>query len=239
MISAIPVRLAASRLAALLPSLLMLLALAWTPPGKAQTALDAALDEFLLSETRGLPGQVSTRIGQIDPRIRQAPCAAYEPFLPKGSTLWGRTTIGLRCLAPTTWTAYLQVNVKVVADYLVAARALPPGSTLDPADIAVRNGDLTTLPASVLTDPAQAIGKTMKSGLGAGQPLRGDFLAAPWVVQQGQIVKTLTRGPGFTVSSEGKALNNAAAGQVVQVRTSGGQTISGIARPGGVVEIAN
>jgi flagella basal body P-ring formation protein FlgA len=40
------------------------------------------------------------------------------------------------------------------------------------------------------------------------------------------------------VSSEGKALNNASDGQVVQVRAASGQTISGIARPGGMVEVS-
>jgi flagella basal body P-ring formation protein FlgA len=56
-------------------------------------------------------------------------------------------------------------------------------------------------------------------------------------VQQGQNVKTVSNGPGFSVSSEGKALSNAVAGQLVQVRTNSGETVSGIARPGGIVEV--
>ena len=52
-------------------------------------------------------------------------------------------------------------------------------------------------------------------------------------------VKTISSGAGFSVSSDGKALNNAAEGQVVQVRTNTGQTVSGIARPGGIVEISH
>jgi len=103
----------------------------------------------------------------------------------------------------------------------------------------VRSGDLNTLPTNVLTDQAQALGKTVKNGFSAGQAIRSDLLIAPWAVQQGQSVKTEANGPGFTVSSEGKALNNALAGQVVQVRTNSGQTVSGIARPGGVVEITH
>ena len=75
-------------------------------------------------------------------------------------------------------------------------------------------------------------------GRAAGQALRGDLLVAPWAVQQGQTVRTVARGPGFSVSSEGRALNNAADGQLVQVRTPSGQTVSGVARANGVVEIA-
>ena len=206
---------------------------------RAQASLDDVLDDFLKTQTRGLPGTVSTSVGHIDARVRQAPCVAYEAFLPKGSALWGRTTVGVRCLAPGTWTAYVQVQVKVSGNYVVSARALPAGTVLGPADVALQHGDLSALPISVATDPALAVGKTLKSGLGAGQPLRGDLLTAPWAVQQGQSVKTIAHGPGFSVSSEGKALGNAAAGQVVQVRTGNGQTVSGIARPGGIVEITN
>ena len=75
--------------------------------------------------------------------------------------------------------------------------------------------------------------------LAAAQPLRADQLIAPWAVQQGQNVKTVSSGAGFSVSSDGKALNNAAEGQVVQVRTNTGQTVSGIACPGGIVEISH
>jgi flagella basal body P-ring formation protein FlgA len=48
----------------------------------------------------------------------------------------------------------------------------------------------------------------------------------------------VSRGPGFLVTAEGKAVANAADGQVAQARLTSGQTLSGIARSGGVVEIA-
>jgi flagellar basal body P-ring formation protein FlgA len=203
----------------------------------AQSTLHATLDDYLRTQTQGLPGKVSYRIGELDRRTQLAPCAAFEPFLPTGSRLWGKATVGVRCLGPANWTVYVPVQVNVLGDYLISARTMPAGHVIGSADVVVRSGDLATLPANVITDQAQAIGKTVKNGFGAGQPLRSDLLLTPWAVQQGQNVKTVSSGPGFSVSSEGKALNNAAAGQVVQVRTNGGQTVSGIARPGGVVEV--
>jgi len=91
---------------------------------------------------------------------------------------------------------------------------------------------------NVVTDPAQAIGKTVRNGIAVGQPLRSDLLTAPWLVQQGQSVKLLSSGVGFTVSNEGKALNNATEGQIAQVRTASGQVVSGVARSPGVVEVS-
>ena len=205
----------------------------------AQSALYGALDDYLRIQTQGLPGKVSYSVVPLDPRTQLSPCSAFEPFLPSGSKLWGKSTVGVRCLGPSTWTVYIQVQVKVSGNYLVSARTMPAGYVLTATDIVVRSGDLSTLPASVVTDQNQAIGRTVKNGFSAGQTLRSDQLITPWAVYQGQNVRTVSKGPGFSVSSTGKALGNAAAGQPVQVRTESGQTVSGIARDGGIVEIAN
>ena len=203
-----------------------------------QAALYRVVDDFLRAQTRGLPGKVSHRVTPLDPRTQLAECEAFDLFFPTGSAPWGKTTIGIRCLGPSSWTIYVQAQVSIQAHYLVAARPLTAGQTLGESDLLRRTGDLGTLPSSVLLGTEQAIGKTVKIGIAAGQPLRSDQLVEPWAIQLGQSVKTVTRGTGFSVSSEGKALNNATEGQVVQVRTPSGQTVSGIARPGGVVEIA-
>ena len=111
------------------------------------------------------------------------------------------------------------------------------GESVNPQDLAVMRGDLARLPAGVVIDPMHAVGKQLSLSLGAGQPLRQDMLKAPSVVAQGQGVKLVSRGPGFSVSTEGRALGNAAEGQLVQVRAPSGQTVSGIARAGGIVEV--
>jgi flagella basal body P-ring formation protein FlgA len=210
------------------------------PAASAQRAanpLYRVVEDYLRTQTQGFPGKVSYRITPLDSRTKLAPCDAYEPFQPAGATPWGKTTVGVRCLGPASWTLYIQVQVSIKARYLVAARPMAAGQVIGENDFVARDGDLGTLPASVLMDDEQAIGRTVKIGIAAGQPLRSDQLITPWAVQQGQTVKTVSQGAGFSVSSEGRALNNAQEGQVVQVKTPSGQTVSGIARSGGVVEI--
>ena len=209
------------------------------PAQDASSPLYTALNNFLRTQTQGLPGKVSFRISPLNARTQLTPCDAFEPFIPSGSKLWGKSTIGVRCLGPSNWTIYTQVQISVTGNYLVAARSMAAGQVVGATDIVTRSGDLSTLPSSILTDQAQAIGKTVKLGFANGQPLRSDQLIAPWAIQQGQNVKTVYEGDGFNVSGEGKALNNAIEGQVVQVRTSSGQTISGITRPGGLVEVSH
>lgn len=218
-------------------ALLLPLVLVGNVASAQQDIVTNAVDQLLRTQTRGLPGRVNYTIGQLDPRTQLTPCPAVEAFLPPGNRLWGRISVGVRCLAEGGWTVYVPVQVSVTANFLVSARPLSPGQILGINDVVTQSGDLASLPGGVLTDVQQALGKTVKNGISAGQPLRADMLTAPLVVQQGQTVKVISRGAGFSVSSEGRAMNNAAEGQVAQVRTPSGQTVSGIARPGGVVEI--
>ncbi|WP_291991022.1 flagellar basal body P-ring formation chaperone FlgA [Candidatus Accumulibacter sp. ACC007] len=220
-----------------LAKLLLVLVVAASNGVAAQTSLSAAVVNYLHIQTQGLPGKVTYSVGRLDQHAQEASCSAYEPFLPQGSRLWGRTTVGVRCLAPDAWTIYVPVQISIAGSYLVTARQLNRGQVISAADVFAQRGDLGSLPASVVTDLAQAIGKTVKNGVAAGQPLRSDLLTAPWAVQQGQSVKLQSTGAGFSVSNEGKALNNASDGQIAQVRTASGQVVSGVARPGGVVEV--
>jgi flagella basal body P-ring formation protein FlgA len=63
-------------------------------------------------------------------------------------------------------------------------------------------------------------------------------LRSQQVISSGQLVKLVSSGPGFTVSSEARAINNASDGQLVQVKTASGQHISGIAQAGGIVRVS-
>ncbi|MDR1276141.1 MAG: flagellar basal body P-ring formation protein FlgA [Candidatus Accumulibacter sp.] len=204
--------------------------------GSAGSTISAALDDFIRTQTRSLPGKVTYTLGPVN---NARPCSAYEPFLPPGNRLWGKSTVGVRCLSPSPWTIYLQVSVSVTGNYLVSARNLPTGTLVSSNDIAYRSGELTVLPASILTDASQAIGKTVRNSVAVGQYFRSDALIAPWTILQGQTVRMVSKGTGFRVSSEGRALNNANEGQIVQVRAASGQVVSGFARAGGIVEIAH
>lgn len=205
---------------------------------QAPDVVEAQVRDFLQAQSAGLPGAVAIEVSPLDPSNQLPACAALEPFLPAGTRAWGRISVGVRCDSPVVWTAYLQARVSVVADYLVAARPLRAGQIVGPADLDVRRGDLTNLPDNTLTDGTQAMGHHTRFAVAAGTPLRGDMLRVPHAVRQGQTVPVISAGPGFRVSSEGKAMNNAAPGESVRVRLGNGQVVTGIAQPGGTVEVS-
>jgi flagella basal body P-ring formation protein FlgA len=229
-----------SALAALvvLSSLLSGAAGAQTAPARQDHGvLRQTVSQFLTVQAGGLPGQITVTVGAIDPRLNLAACAAPEAFLPNGARAWGKTSVGVRCVAPSPWTVYIPAMVQVQGEYLAAAVPLAQGQTIGPNDVARVSGDLTTLPPGIVTEQAQAVGHILARSVAVGAPLRQDALRSQQAVAQGQVVRLVSSGPGFKVTADGRALAGGSDGQVVQVKTQSGQVVSGVARPGGTVEV--
>jgi flagella basal body P-ring formation protein FlgA len=199
--------------------------------------LGPVVERFLTIQSSGSQNKVKVELGRIDPRLSLPACITPEAFLPKGNRPFGKTTVGIRCTAPVPWVIYVPAMVRVQGDYYVTAGSLAQGQVVSAQDLTKTSGDLTMLPVGIITDPAQAIGRTTSMAMRAGTPLRQDELRAQMVVRQGQTVKVISNGPGFQVSTEAVATTNAVEGQMVQAKTSTGQTVSGVAKSGGILEI--
>ena len=206
-------------------------------PRQDLNALRQVAEQFLVTQSAGLPGKVTVTVGALDQRMNLAACPDPQAFQQPGARAWGKTTVGVRCAAPTPWTVYIQSQVSVQAEYVAAATPLVQGQTIDATQLVMVKGDLAALPNGVLTDMAQAVGRTSSMSVQSGAPIRADLLRSKPVVQQGQAVRVVSSGAGFSVSAEGRAIGTAGEGQVVQVRTPSGTILSGVARAGALVEV--
>jgi flagella basal body P-ring formation protein FlgA len=206
-------------------------------PRQDLNALRQVAEQFLVTQSAGLPGKVTVTVGALDQRMNLAACPDPQAFQQPGARAWGKTTVGVRCAAPTPWTVYIQSQVSVQAEYVAAAMPLVQGQSIDASQLVMVKGDLAALPNGVLTDMAQAVGRTSTMSVQSGSPIRADLLRSKPVVQQGQAVRVVSSGAGFSVSAEGRAIGNAGEGQVVQVRTPSGTILSGVARAGALVEV--
>jgi flagella basal body P-ring formation protein FlgA len=200
-------------------------------------ALRDIAEQFLQTQSAGLPGVVTITVGSVDGRMNLAACPAPQAFQQPGAKPWGKTTVGVRCTAPAAWTVYIQAQVSVQGKYVATAVPIVQGQPIDASQLVLASGDLAALPNGVVTDMAQAVGRTSTLSLAAGSPLRLDAQRSKPVVQQGQAVRVVSRGAGFSVSTEAKAIGNAGEGQVVQVRAPNGAILSGVAKLGGTVEV--
>lgn len=196
-----------------------------------------AVKDFLDRQAPSLPGPSRHDIGSIAASGIADGCRTISVSMQPGAKPWGRTHVQARCTDGANWNLYVPVEIHVTADYVVSTRPLRAGQTISEADLTTRRGNLAEQPANVLTDVTQALGQTTSVALPAERPLRSDMLRKPMVVRQGQGVRVISGGSGFQVASEGKAMGNAVAGQVVQIRMNSGQTISGLAQPDGTVRV--
>jgi flagellar basal body P-ring formation protein FlgA len=192
---------------------------------------------FLDRQVLGLPGDVEITVGEPDPRVNLAQCLHYEPFIPSGTRLWGRTTLGVHCVDGATWNLFLPVQIKVFAPSPVAARPIARGQLLGPDDVRIERVELTRWAPGTLATAEELDGRVATRGILAGEPLRRDLVRASPIIVPGDPVRIVYSGRSFNVSTEGRSLTSASDGQAVQAATGGGKILSGIARPGKVVEI--
>ena len=208
---------------------------AWAGTTQSHAEIREVVSAFVRTQTQSLPGKASFKITDLDPRISLPACPALEAFLPAGAQLNGNSSVGVRCNSKHGWSIFVQVNVKINVSMLTFKRTMQSSQTVRADDLGVLSSE--TVQAGALTEAAQAIGKIMKYGVGTGQIVRHDMLRAPYTVKQGDSVQLRVKGTGFSVSTEGLALSNAAEGEITSARTASGQIVSGIASAG-AIEIA-
>ena len=199
--------------------------------------LQRTAEAYARSQTANLPGRVELTVSPLDPRIQLARCESLQPFLAPGARLWGGSNVGVRCLKPESWTVYVPVAVKVTGEVVVTSRPVRRGQVLGSGDVRLDSAELTQMPRDVLTELAQAVGKSTNAAFPAGFALREDMLRAPLAVTAGQRVVITFEGEGFSVTSEGKSLGNASIGEAVQVRSASGKLLSGVVQEPGVVQV--
>lgn len=199
--------------------------------------IEQAIASFLDTQMKSLPGKATYRIGSINASGLPEGCLAISVTMDATARAWGKTHVNVHCTSDNPWRIYVPVEIHVLAAYVVSTRPLSAGQLISATDIALHPGDLAELPQGTLTDLAQALGQISRISLPANRPLRTDMLRQPQIITQGQNVKISSGGVGFQVSSNGRALNNAATGQLVRVRLASGQTVSGVAQANGTVTV--
>ncbi len=169
-----------------------------------------------------------------DPARRVPPVPLLVAFSVLGPVTIHMVLPALPFLQHEFGTDYATVQLLVSAFVL----AFGGGQVLAAQDVEVQTMDLTPYPVGVFTQPEQVIGKTTASSISAGSPIRPESLRASLAIRQGQQVIVVAKGENFKVTSEGRAMGNATAGQLVAVKTKSGQIVKGVAKEDGTVEVA-
>lgn len=186
-------------------------------------------EEVQKSQASGaMPLRMEVTVGTLDSRLRLAPCAKVEPYIPVGMRLWGKTRLGLRCVeGAVRWNVFLPIQVKAFGPAWVAQGPAVAGATLAASDAMQAEVDWAEDPSPVIADATQWVGAVLTRSVAAGQALRQSMVRTAAAFQAGTQVRVVAQGPGFAVTSDGQAMSAGVVGQPVRVRMEGGRLMNG------------
>jgi len=158
-------------------------------------------------------------------------CAKIDARFNRTPTrLAGRTMVTLSCAdRPGSAPRFVQINVSVIGQYLVAARDLPAQHNLTRNDIAIEQGDLASLPRHALLATPNAIqtalGQQLRRALQVHSVLQENLMSRPNVVNFGDEIVIETSGAGFQITRSGEAMDTGAIGDIIRVRLNNKQLL--------------
>ncbi|MDB5895169.1 MAG: flagella basal body P-ring formation protein FlgA [Rhodoferax sp.] len=187
----------------------------------------------------GAPLRMEVSVGQLDSRLRLAPCGQVEPFLPTGGRLWGKSRIGLRCVdGVTRWSVFLPVTVKAFGPAWVARNPVAAGAALGQDDAIQAEVDWADEASPVLANADAWVGQVAARNWAPGQAIRQSMVKPATVFQAGAQIRVLAEGAGFQVASDGQAMSAGVVGQLARVRMDNGRVMSGTVMDARTVRLA-
>jgi flagella basal body P-ring formation protein FlgA len=205
--------------------------LAFAAPLRAQAGSFQTVDSIRAAAEAALAGDGSRVEARLDPSLRMPPC----PHALQATAL---SAVNVEVSCPEGWRLFVPVRVQRVQPVLVLTAAVAPGQPIPAEALGVETRDAARLGAAPLTDPAQALGHTLRFGGRPGQVLRRSDLVVAAAVKRGEPVALVAGGGGFEVRMAGRALADAGPGEVVRVENlSSRRVLSGVVAAPGEVRV--
>lgn len=193
-------------------------------PGFADpAAIRAAVTNAVETAAPHLPGTtLEAEITSPDPAVHLPACPAMAATVPPLSGAF--ITVKVSCPVPA-WTIYVPVRLHQWRRVVVAAAALPPSRPLTAADLTLARVDTATLPSAPVADPANAIGKLLRTNVPAASPILAAQLEAPILIHRDQRVLVTLHDGGITVKTTVVAEQDGRAGDVIALRNPSSQKV--------------
>lgn len=173
----------------------------------------------------------------IDERLRLPACTRPLDSRLEREVRNGQGTVAVACTGTQPWKLFVPVRVVEQVSVVVARHVLAAGAVLSADDLDARTQASTSLPLDYLSDPAQAIGLTVRRTVPAGTLLAGAALEAPEIIARGALVTLVSGGGPVQVKSEGVALEGARLKGRIRVKTPSGRIVEGVVEASGEVRV--
>ena len=206
-----------------------------------------SLDSLQTLAEQQVRNSLATKVGtlyvqaeSLDPRLHLVSCGTTpQAFLPSGTNLNTRATVGVRCNSGAQWTIYVTVSIESEAPVLTLSRAVSHDTALSAGDVTVSTRRLPGLSSGYLTDVAQLSGNTVKHDLTAGILLTPAMLQPSILIRRGQQVTMLASSGGIDVRADAVALMDGSANSRIRVKNiNTAKVVEGIVDTAAVVHVA-
>jgi len=202
--------------------LCLLLGLIAAPAQAADTsraALESLVRAQALASNPWSGHDTQVDVGPLDERLQLPPCQGrLETFLPPGSSLGSRGSIGVRCTDTGGWKLFVPVTLHVSVPVMVATAVLQPGSELDRGKTRMEPRDISSLPYGFLDDRDPQVRYRVRTLVSVGSVITPTLVDVAPLIARGQRVSLVSTGSGLNVSMQGEALGDGAPGARIQVR---------------------
>lgn len=199
-----------------------------------------AARQHILDQTSNYPSPPEITVGRLDNRLRLTKCdLPLETFSPQGKQRMGKITVGVRCEGATPWSLFVPINVKVMAEVVVAKNSLPRGAIIGVNDITLKQRDLSRLHRGFLEQPELVVGKILRQRLQKNQVITPSQLDTPDAIKRNSRVTITASNKLLQIRMTGKALQSGGMGELIRVRNeSSNRELDARVIAPGIVEVA-
>ncbi|WP_201193264.1 flagellar basal body P-ring formation chaperone FlgA [Pseudomonas fluorescens] len=185
--------------------------------GVTQGFLEFTVEDYLA--TSQTQGRYEIQVNKLDPRLRMPMCdKELTASLESPAKPLGRVTVKVRCEGSSPWTVFVPAQVRLFRDVVTTTRPLRRADIVEPADVILRERDISVITQGYLTTPDQAIGQRLTRPMVADQVITLVNLEQTEVIRKGDQVVITARSGTLSVRMPGEALSNGGMNEQIRVK---------------------
>jgi len=192
--------------------------------GVTQGFLEFTVEDYLASSQT--EGRYEIEVKQLDPRLRLPTCdKELTASLESPAKPVGRVTVKVRCDGTSPWTVFVPAQVRLFREVVTSTRPLKRAAIIEPADVILRERDISLINQGYLTNVDQAIGQKIVRPMVNDQVITLVHLEQAEVVRKGDQVVITARSGTLSVRMPGEALANGGMNQQIRVKNLNSQRV--------------
>ncbi len=204
-------------------------------------SIQLEVEDYLLSRLYDGSNNIELNVNPIDPRLKLRECdEALNLDTGRVNSNSRRVAVKVSCQRPKRWKIYVTAQVEAWRDVLTVKNPISRGHIINPLDVTLERKRVQGLGKGHLNEIDQISGMEARVSLRPGMVIAPHHFVLPTLIKRGQNVTLQAFAGGIAVSMDGKALNNARAGERVRVKNnSSGRIVEGMTTELGTVKIGH